>query len=92
MRSIAFSKKNSLEQELSYQKHASCLTIPGVGNGDCMTIEGVSLSLPIDTNINPCQQLPVRWNLHNMTNKLKLLIGCSSLGLIAGLVIFLIIL
>jgi hypothetical protein len=103
MRSITFSRDNSLEQELSYPKHASCFTIPGVGNGDCMiiesssAIEGVSLPATVNTNINTCQQAPVRWspsrwNLSNMTSKGKLLVGCSSLSLIAGLVIFLIIL
>lgn len=92
MKSIVFSKNNSLEQELSYQKHVSCFTIPGVGNGDCMTIASPSIiedvSLPATIN----QRLPIRWNFQNMTNKFKLLIGCSSLSLIAGLVLLVIIL
>jgi hypothetical protein len=98
MKSVTFSKDNSLEQELSYPKHVSCFTIPGVGNGDCLTIpspsliEGVSLPATINTNINTSQRSSIRWNLQNMTNNLKLLIGCSSIGLIAGIVILVIIL
>jgi hypothetical protein len=103
MKSVAFSKSNSLEQELSHQKHVSCFTIPGVRNGDCMIIasssliEGVSLPATINTNVNTCQQSPIRWsltrwNLQNMTGRLKFLIGCSSLGLIAGIVLLVMIL
>jgi len=103
MKSVVFSKDNSLEQELSYHKHVSCFTIPGVGNGDCMTIaspsliEGVPAPTIINTNVNISQQSSVkwsltRWNLQNMTGKFKILIGCSSLGLIAGIVLLVIIL
>jgi hypothetical protein len=103
MKSVVFSKDNSLEQELSYHKHVSCFTIPGVGNGDCRTIaspsliEGVPAPTIINTNVNISQQSSVkwsltRWNLQNMTGKFKILIGCSSLGLIAGIVLLVIIL
>jgi hypothetical protein len=98
MKSVAFLKDNSLEQELSYEKHLSCSIIPGVGNGDCMTIaspsliKGVSLPVTINTNINIDQRSSARWNLQNMTGRFKFLIGCSSLGLIAGIVILMLIL
>ena len=98
MKSVVFSKENSLEQELSYQKHASCFTIPSVGNGDCMTIASPSIieDVSLPTNVNTCQRPPIRWspsrwNLYNMTSRFKLLIGCSSLSLIAGIVILVII-
>lgn len=93
MKSIVFSKDNSLEQELSYQKHLSCFTIPDVGNGDRMTVVSqISLPITIDTNVNTDQQSSVRWNLQNMTNRFKFIIGCSSLGLIAGIILLVIIL
>jgi hypothetical protein len=98
MKSVAFSKDNSLEQELLYQKHESCFIIPGVGNGDCMTIPSpslindVSLPITINTNINTDQRSAIRWNLKNMTGRFKVLIGCSLLGLIAGMVILVFIL
>jgi hypothetical protein len=94
IQSITFSKDSSFDQ-----KHASCFTIPNVENGDCMTktspssfIEDAPLSTTINTNRITCQQSFIKWNLQNMTNKMKLLIGCSSLGLIAGILILVIIL
>jgi hypothetical protein len=98
MKSIVFLKDNSLAQELSYQKHVSCLTIPGLGNGDWMTrtspllIESIPLPVTTNAKINIPQQSTVQWNLQNMTGKFKFLIGCSSLGLIAGLIILVLIL
>ncbi|UJR35770.1 hypothetical protein I4U23_028518 [Adineta vaga] len=93
MKSVVFSKINSLEDQLSYQKHTSCFTIPGIEIQDPMIIE----TSAINTNVNTCQHPPVRWNpsrwsLQNMTSKLKIFIGCLSLGLIAGIVILIIIL
>ncbi|CAF3848117.1 unnamed protein product [Rotaria sp. Silwood2] len=79
MKSVVFSKDNSLEQELSsYHKHLSCFTILGVGNGDCMTttspsiMEDILVPATVNTNINICQRSPVRWNpsrwnLQNLT-------------------------
>jgi hypothetical protein len=92
IQSVTFPKDNLFEQEQSHQNHASCFTIPDIGNGDCMTKTSSSLSAPIDTNRNTCQQSFIRWNLQHMTNKMKLLIGCSSLGLIAGIFILVILL
>jgi hypothetical protein len=94
MKSVVFSKNKSLEQELSYQKHTSDFTIPSVGNRDCMTIASPSIieDVSLSTNVNTCQRSPVRWNFQNTTSRFKLLIGCSSLSLIVGLVILVIIL
>jgi len=94
MKSVVFSKNKSLEQELSYQKHTSCFTIPSVGNRDCMTIASPSIieDVSLSTNVNTCQRSPVRWNLKNTTSRFKLFIGCSSLSLIVGLIILVIIL
>ncbi|CAF0894729.1 unnamed protein product [Adineta steineri] len=103
MRSITFSKNISLEEELSYQKHASCFTIPNIENRDMITVtsssrmQDISLPTTINTNLNICQHTfvkwnPSRWNLQNMTSKFKLMIGCSSLSLIAGIIILVIIL
>jgi hypothetical protein len=94
MKSVVFSKKNSLEQEVSYQKHASCFTISGTDN---TMIERVSLPSTIKPNVNSCQRSPVRWcpsrwNLQHLTSRFTLLIGCSSLGFIAGIIVLVIIL
>jgi len=88
MQSITFPKDNLLNQEQSYQKHVSCFAIPNSPS----LIEDVSLSTTINTNITTCQQSSIRWNLQNMTNQMKLLIGCSTFGLIAGILILVIIL
>ncbi|CAF0926476.1 unnamed protein product [Rotaria sordida] len=104
MKSVVFAKDNSLEQELSaYHKHLSCTTIPGVGNGDCMTItsssivEDILVPVTVNTNINICQRPsirwhPSRWNLQNLTNRYKILISCSSLSLIVGIMVLVLIL
>ena len=87
MKSITFSKDYSLEQDLP------CFT-----NGDCKTgtsrlaTEGVLLPASVDTNVNTYQRSSIRWNLQNMTSRFKFLIGCSSLGLIVGIVLLAIIL
>ncbi|CAF1340984.1 unnamed protein product [Adineta ricciae] len=103
MKSVVFSKMNSLDDQLSYQKHTSCFALPGIETADSMTMgistiqQNISLPTTIITNVNTYQRPPVRWNpsrwsLQNMTSNIKLLIGCSSLSLIAGIVILIIIL
>lgn len=103
MKSVVFSKMNSLEDQLSYQKHTSCFALPGIENSDSMTMsisttqQNISLPTTINTNINTYQHPPVgwnpsRWSLQHMTSNFKLLIGCSSLSLIAGIAILIIIL
>ncbi|CAF1246829.1 unnamed protein product [Adineta ricciae] len=103
MKSVVFSKMNSLDDQLSYQKHTSCFALPGIENTDSMTMgistiqQNISLPTTINTNVNTYQRPPMRWNpsrwsLQNMTSNFKLLIGCSSLSLIAGIAILIIIL
>ncbi|CAF0755506.1 unnamed protein product [Rotaria sp. Silwood1] len=104
MKSVVFSKESSLEQELlSYHKHVSCFTIPGVGNEDSTMITSPSIigdilvPSTVNTNINICQRSlvrwnPTRWNLQKLTSRYKILISCSSLGLIVVIVVLVIIL
>ncbi|CAF3069695.1 unnamed protein product [Rotaria socialis] len=105
MKSVVFSKDNTLEQDLSssYRKHLSCLTMPNVDNRGLMTIDSpaivgdILLPAKVNTNINICQQMPVhwnssRWNLPNITPRLKILISCSSLSLAIGILMLVIIL
>ena len=84
LKSVVFTKDYSLDQERSSHKHTSCLTISNLGNGDCTTMASPNVTTP--------QQPSMQWNLQNMTGKMKLLIGCSSLGFIAGILILVIIL
>ncbi len=89
MKSVVFFKDNSFEQELAFQKHLSCFTIADVENGDTRTIAPPAIT---NTVVNIDQPSPARWKLQTMTGKFKFFIGCSSFGLIAGILILVIIL
>ena len=85
VKSIIFSKDHSFDQERVYPQHNSCIIIP---NEDRI----IGPSLIIQTNETNSQQSSTRWNLRNMTNKMKFLIGCTSLSFIAGILMLVLIL
>ena len=86
IQSVTFPQDTSFEQ-----KEASCLTIPNVENADCTTNPSLSSALST-SNRTSSQRSSLRWNLQPMTNKMKLLIGCSSLGLLAGILLLVMVL
>lgn len=89
IRSIVFSKDNLSTQEHSYPMYQSYFTLPHIGNEDrVMAIASSSMN----ANINICQRSPVKWISTNMTTRLKILISCSSLSLIIGIIVLVIIL
>ena len=99
MKSVTFSKENSSEHDLLSHKHLSCFTISGVDNHDHTTIVSSSMIKDIflpKTNVNLYQQTPIqwnsfRWNRQNMSYLLKIFISCTSLSLIVGIVVLVII-
>ena len=88
VKSIIFSKDNLLDHQQAYPQHQSCITIPNINNEDPVT----KPSSIVQINETMSQQSSIRWNLRNMTMKMKLLIGCSSLSLIAGILLLVFIL
>lgn len=97
MRSIIFSKEDTIDQVLS------CFTIPTIGNDDFMTlkspsnIERVSPPSTVRTNIDICQRPIIQWNprqwhLPHITSKCTILISFSSLSVIIGILILVIVL
>lgn len=77
VKSIIFSKDHSFDQERAYPQHNSCIIIPSIANKDRI----------IQTKEIHYQQSCTRW-----TNTMKYLIGCTTLCLIAGILMLVLIL
>ena len=93
MKSIIFDKANPVESEiLSYRKNTSLPTITDIAeHGDSSMTPTINIDLSRSQR-TPIRWSPTRWNFHSMSNRVKLFIGCSSIGFIAGVILLMMIL
>ena len=95
MKSIAFNKENSVAAELmSFRKNISLPAINDLGDQhDASVIDSIATSsLQHSHRKSPVRWSPQRWYLDPTNNRLRVVIGCSSIGFIAGVLILLLLL
>lgn len=90
MKSLVFSRDQPGDSELlSFRKNSSLPTITDIG--DSSAIHSIEPTLS-HSQRTPIRWSPRRWNFHPLSSRVKLFIGCSSIGFLAGVVLLLVVL
>lgn len=89
----SFNRKFSIFNIENSQKKSAILydtdasTTSKIFSSENLSTANIELNSTEDTRVNLLKRLPSNWNLHPMTNKLKLVLSCLSLVVIAGVVL-----